>query len=215
MIHCSDDLAQAIQYYGIFPFFTNRVSGWSVEEMCDPAVYFTDQPGPWEWKGPLASERICVYGKFLQNKAVFISPLWFPDLANYRRDGYAWDERVDDNLAPYKDRLLMTYLGSHPYVLSKYAKRECGFSKGYDTVLTRLQMQTYIVTCDFQYSMTKEGVPYGWGNAVIEIADRWLGEDFWSIRNERSPEESFERIIAHLKKVMPNADETLLRKELK
>lgn len=48
--------------------------------------------------------------------------------------------------------------------------------------------------------MTKEGVPYGWGNAVIEIADRWLGEDFWSIRNERSPEESFERIIVHLKK---------------
>ena len=215
MIHSKDDMAQAIRHYGILPFFTNRVSGWSVEEMCDPAVYFTDQDGPWEWKGPLASEKVCVYGKFLQNKAAFISPLWFPDLANYRRDGYAWDERVDDDLAPYKDRLLMTYLESHPYVLSKYAKRECGFSKGYDTVLTRLQMQTYIVTSDFQYSMTKEGMPYGWGNAVIDLADRWLGEDFWSIRDERSPEESFERMIAHLKQVMPNADETLLRKELK
>ncbi|MBR2664197.1 MAG: hypothetical protein IKE25_10815 [Clostridia bacterium] len=215
MIHSMDDLAQAIQYYGILPFFTNRVSGWSVEEMCDPDVYFTDQPGPWEWKGPLASEKICVYGKFIQNKAAFISPEWFPDLANYRRDGYAWDERVEDGLVPYKDRLLMTYLESHPYVLSKYAKRECGFSKGYDTVLTRLQMQTYIVTSDFQYSVSRAGVPYGWGNAVIEIADRWLGEDFWSIQNERGPEESFERMIVHLKQAVPNADEALLRKELK
>ena len=95
MIHSKDDLAQAIQRYGIFPFFTNRVPGWSVEEMCDPAVYFTDQPGPWEWKGPLAAEKTCVYGKFIQNKAAFISPEWFPDLANYRRNGYAWDEWAD------------------------------------------------------------------------------------------------------------------------
>ena len=124
MIHSKNDLTQAIRHYGILPFFTNRISGWSVEEMCDPAVYFTDQDGPWEWKGPLASEKICVYGKFIQNKAAFISPEWFPDLANYRREGYAWDERVDDDLAPYKDRLLMTYLESHPYVLSKYAKRD-------------------------------------------------------------------------------------------
>ena len=214
-ISAKDDLIEMIRRVGILPFFTNGVKGWSAEEHIDPAIWFTDREGPWEWKGPLASGKICVYGKFIRNKAAFISPEWFPDLANYRRDGYVWDERIDDDLAPYKDRLLMTYLEGHPYALSKYAKRECGFSKGYDTVLTRLEMQTYIVTSDFQYSRTKEGVPYGWGNAVIDLADRWLGEDFWSVRNERSPEESFERMIAHLKQAMPEADEALLRRELK
>ena len=215
MIHTQDDLARLIDQVGILPFFTNSVPGWSVEENIDPACWFTSLPGPWEWKGPLAAEKICVYGKFIRRKAAFISPRWFPDLANWRREGYAWDERVDDGLAPYHDRLLMDYLAAHPGVLSKYAKRECGFTKGYDTVLARLQMQTYVVTSDFQYDRAKDGAPYGWGNAVIDLADVWLGADFWAIRNDRTPEESFERMVAHLTRVMPGADEGKLRKELK
>ena len=199
MIHTQDDLARLIDQVGILPFFTNSVPGWSVEENIDPACWFTSLPGPWEWKGPLAAEKICVYGKFIRRKAAFISPRWFPDLANWRRH----------------DRMLMDYLAAHPGVLSKYAKRECGFTKGYDTVLARLQMQTYVVTSDFQYDRAKDGAPYGWGNAVIDLADVWLGADFWAIRNDRTPEESFERMVAHLTRVMPGADEGKLRKELK
>ena len=210
-IRAKDDLIEAIHQVGILPFFTNSVPGWSVEEHIDPAVWFTTQAGPWEWKGQLASEKACVYGKFIRGKAAFISPEWFPDLANYRRNGYDWEGWVDDDMAPYKDRLLMDYLDAHPYALSKTAKRECGFSKGYDTVLTRLQMQTYIVMADFQYSLTKDGRPYGWGNAVVELADRWLGP----VALNRKPQESFERLIAHFMGAMPGVDEAALRKELR
>lgn len=109
----------------------------------------------------------------------------------------------------------MQYLETHPYVLSKYAKRECGFSKGYDTAVTRLQMQTYVLIPDFKYSITKEGVPYGWGNAVLEVADRWLGAEWMTVPDDRTPEQSFERMISHLKTMMPEANESLLQKELK
>ena len=203
-IHKKDDLTAMIQQVGILPFFTNSVPGWSVEEHIDPAVWFTDQEGPWEWKGQLASERTCVYGKFIRNKAAFISPEWFPDLANWRRDGYDWEGWVDDDMEPYKDRLLMQYLETHPYILSKTAKRECGFSKGYDMVLTRLQMQTYVITADFQYSITKDGKPYGWGNAVLDMPERWLG----NLMLKREPQESLERMMKHLIEIIPEADET-------
>ena len=209
------DLTAMIQEVGILPFFTNAVTGWSVEEHIDPSVWFTDQEGPWEWKGQLASDKVCVYGKFIRNKAAFISPEWFSDLANWRREGYDWEERVDEGLVPYRDKLLMRYLESHPFALSKYAKRECGFSKGYDTVITRLQMQTYIVLSDFRYSITKEGVPYGWGNAVIDIADRWLAPELLAVPEDRTPEESFERMVGHLMTIIPETNELILRKELK
>jgi len=114
-------------------------------------------------------------------------------------------------MVPYKDRLLMQYLETHPFVLSKTAKRDRGFSKGYDTVLTRLQMQTYAITADFQYSITKDGKPYGWGNAVLDLPERWLGH----LSLKRKPQESFERMIKHLTTIMPEADETALQKELK
>lgn len=214
-IRTRDDLVRMIQEAGILPFFTNPVTGWSVEDHIDPSVWFTDQEGPWEWKGPLAAEKICVYGKFIRNKAAFISPEWFADLANWRRDGYDWEGMLDNGMIPYKDQMLVSYLEKHPSVLSKYAKRECSFSKGYDTVLTRLQMQTFIVTFDFRYSLTKQGIPYGWGNAVIDLADRWLDEYMLTVPDGRTPEESFDRMLQHLKRVMPGVNEAVLRKELK
>lgn len=215
IIRTKQDLVQMILEIGVLPFFKNPVIGWSVEEHIDPSVWFTEQDGPWEWKGPLAAEKICVYGKFIRNKAAFISPEWFADIANWRRNGYDWEGMLDNGLAPYKDQLLMAYLTGHPHVLSKYAKRECGFSKGYDTVLTRLQMETFVLTSDFRYNLTNEGVPYGWGNAVINVADRWLGEELLFVPDGRTPEESFERIIRHLKSILSEADETILRKEMR
>ena len=53
-----------------------------MEEHIDPALWFTDQEGPWEWKGQLASARKCVYGKFIRNKAS-IRPTFFGWLFQY------------------------------------------------------------------------------------------------------------------------------------
>ena len=215
MIHTQDDLARLIDQVGILPFFTNSVPGWSVEENIDPAVWFTDREGPWEWKGPLACARICVYGKFIRNRAAFIAPEWFAELANYRREGMGFEERVEMAQAPHRDRLLMQYVAGHPGELSRHAKRECGFSRGYDGVLTRLQMQTYLIDQDFRYSVDRRGRPYGWGNAALILPEDWLGEDFLAPAEARAPEASFERMVRHLRQIMPDVDEAALRRELK
>ena len=210
-----EDLVLMIREAGILPFFANAVKGWSVEEHIDPAVWFTDRDGPWDWRGRLASGRVCVYGKLIRGRAAFVSPEWFADLANWRRNGYDWEGWAADGNAQYNDILLVRYMESHPGVLARQAKRECGFSRGYDTVLTRLQMQTFVVLSDFRYSVSKQGIPYGWGNAVIDLADRWLEEDALFVPEDRQPTDSFERMITHLKEVLPRAEEAVLRKELK
>jgi len=214
-IRCREDLVDLTQRLGILPFFANRVPGWSVQENIDPSLWFTDREGPWEWKGPLAFERICVYGKFIRNKAAFVSREWFVHLANYRRDGFEFEERVEAALASYRDGLLMDYVTAHPGELSKYARRECGFSKGYEGVLTRLQMQTYIIDQDFRYSVDRYGKPYGWGNAALIRPEDWLGEDFLAAAQDLEPEDSFERIVEQLLESLPGADEAILRRELK
>ena len=208
-------LARAIGAVGILPFFANSVPGWSVEEHIDPAVWFTGEDGPWEWKGPLACARECVYGKFIRGKAAFVAPEWFAELANCRRGDLTFEERAAMGGASYRDVLLMKYIAAHPGELSRFARRECGFSKGYDGVLTRLQMQTYVIDQDFRYSVDRRGRPYGWGNAALIRPEDWLGEDFMAAAQDRSPEASFERIVAHLLRRLPGADEAALRRELK
>lgn len=214
-IHTRDDLEAMVRQVGILPYFTNNVLGWSVEEHADPAIWFTDREGPWEWKGPMAYEKVCVYGKFIRNKAAFVSPEWFAELANWRREGMDFEERLASGLVPHRDQLLMRYLATHPGELSRYAKRECGFAKGYDGVLTRLQMQTYVIDQDFRYSIDRYGRPYGWGNAALILAEDWLGPQALELAEPCEPEESFERMVRHLRQLMPDADEAALRRELK
>ena len=215
IIHDRRDLEALIGRVGILPYFSNRVPGWSVEENIDAAVWFTDRDGPWEWKGPLAYERICVYGKFIRGKAAFVAPKWFAHLANHRRQGMTFEERVETGEVPRQDMLLMRYVAAHPGELSRNARRECGFAKGYDAVLTRLQMQTDVIDQDFRYSIDRLGRPYGWGNAALIRPEDWLGRDFMAAADDLEPEESFEAMIAHLLAVMPDADEAVLRRELK
>lgn len=208
-------LEALVNAVGMVPFFKNNIPGWSLEENIDPAVWFTGEEGPWEWKGPMAYEKTCVYGKFIRNKAAFVRPDFFAELANYRRDCMSFEERDEAGEAPYRDRLLMAYVAAHPGELSKFARRECGFTKGYEGVLTRLQMQTYIINQDFRYSVDRFGRPYGWGNAALIRPEDWLGADFPGPAGEREPEESFERVIARLMESLPGADEAALRWELK
>ncbi len=123
MIHTEQDLERAVESYGILPLFRNAVPGWSVEEHAAPETWFTDQEGVWEWKSPVIWGTGCAYGKFLGGKAVFISREWFPDFANWRRDGYDFDARFEDELASYQDKYLFELTDSMAPVLSKDLKK--------------------------------------------------------------------------------------------
>lgn len=214
-VRSADDLAVLAAGIGFLPFFRSRIGGWSLEENVDPSVWFTDQDGPWEWKGRLAREKRIVYGKFYHGKAAFVSLTCFPDLCNFRRDGYDFEGFCEDALAPHNDRLLMAWLTEHGPAPSKTVRRSCGFTKGYDTVLTRLQMQTFVIDRDFVYDTDRNGRPYGWGNALLDTPERFLGAETVNSGDIYSPAESRERIVRWLHGWMPDAPEDLIRAELK
>ena len=104
MIRTLKDLEEAVETFGILPLFRNAIPGFSIEEHVAKEAWFESEEGVWEWKGPVIRDTGCAYGKFLGNKAVFISREFFPDFANWRRDGYDFDARYEDELASYKDR---------------------------------------------------------------------------------------------------------------
>jgi hypothetical protein len=90
-----------------------------------------------------------------------------------------------------------------------------GGNKGFDTIITRLQSQCYVVISDFVYMKNKRGEPYGWGVAEYSTPEKHLGADFRKNVYRRTPEESFDRILHHLQEILPNASEKALRQLLK
>lgn len=219
MICGVEELLKKVKEYGFLPFFKNSIPNFSIEEMCPPEQWFTDQDGPWEWKGPVAKSGECIYGKFFNGKAGFISKEWIPDFANYRRDGYDFDARYDDGLVLYKDKELFDTIEEHDVILSKDLKEirnyRNGGNKGFDTVITRLQMQSYVCVADFVYMRNKFGKPYGWGVAQYTTPEYFFGYNYITSAYKIDPTESKRKIIEHLEKTLPNATEQQIYKIIK
>lgn len=203
-----EDVIALLERWGFLPLFKNEIPGFSVEEHTPRELWFQDDAdGPWEWKGPVIRKSGCAYGKFFRGKAVFISDRWYLDFANFRRDGYDFDARYDDGLAAYRDKTVYDILDERKSLLSKEWRNLWSFGedgrKGFDTVVTRLQMQGYVVTSDFEYQRDRFGNPYGWGIARYETPEHFFGSPFRENVYERSPEESRERILKHLSDLFP------------
>lgn len=219
-LRSADDIIQLVQEVGFLPFFTHDIKGFSIEENCPPELWFSDDvDGPWEWKGPIARSGKCVYGKFFNGKAGYVSLEWFPDFANYRRDGYDFDARYDDGLASYKDKGVYDTIEANGALLSKELKNLCNYrkggNKGFDTVITRLQMQTYVNIADFVYMQDKFGRTYGWGVAKYSMPEELFGYETVTSAYKREPQESKRRMIAHLSQVLPDASESQILKLVK
>ena len=209
-IKSPEDVSRTVKKLGFLPFFRNAIPGFSIEEMCKPSLWFGSEDGPWEWKGPVIRMGGCIYGKFLQGKACYISEEWIPDFLNWRRDGYDFDSRYESGLASYKDLNIYDAVSRYGSILSKKLKSLCGFTKsggekGFDGCITRLQMQGYICISDFEYMRDKFGRQYGWGVARYSTPEEMFGYDFTSSAYSREPSESCERIISHISKICPNA----------
>ena len=221
IIRTKADLIQAINEYGFLPFFENSIDGFSIEEHIDLGCWWHSDTGEWsawEWKGPVIKETGCAYGKFFEKKACYISPEWFPDFANYRRDGYDFDARYDDGLAQYRDKLLYDLVEQNAPVISKRLKQlgnyKKGGNKGFDTIITRLQAQGYVIISDFVYMKDKYGNPYGWGVAEYSTPEAFMRGGFTDKVYSRTPEESYERLLERFTRLFPNEDVGKLKKFL-
>ena len=212
MLRSSDDLEAKVIEIGFLPFFHNSVKGFSIQEMVDPRLWFSDEEGPWEWKGPVIRNMNCAYGKLFNGKAGYVSLEWLPDFANYRR---AFHESLLSK--ELKDLCVLTVSrrrktfdlidAIEPVPAVKRNRRG-----SLEPALTRLQMSTRIVIADFEYSISRSGELYGWGIARYTTPEALYGDDFLSACEGRTPEESYDRIMTYLSSVFPAVTDLSLRK---
>lgn len=219
-IQSKQDMIDAVNALGILPLFPNTIKGFSILERCAKEVDMSAQVGIWDWKGPVIQETHSAYGKFFENKAVFISPKYYCDFANFRRDGYDYDARVDEGMASYDEQYLYGLIASHYSILSKQLKVEGGYNKprkndsiqwearkGFDTQIAKLQRLGYVTITNFEYEMDKQGNFYGWGVARYATFENAFQKKFVNHVYDRTPEESYTRLVRHLKRILPHVAE--------
>lgn len=222
-IHTAEELIACVNEAGFLPLFGNEVLGFSVEERTVANDWWTGNPAkdPWEWREIIARSGEVAYGKFFDKKAGFISKEWFPYFANYRRDGYDFDARWDDELANIRHKkimdLFMTDADAELY--SFEIKKKAGFGKGgeknFDGMITELQMQTYLVMRDFRQKKNKTGQAYGWSVAIYSTPEHLWGYDYITSAYKEDPETSGQKIYEKVREICPDASEKQIKKVLR
>lgn len=211
-------MSALVEEVGFLPFFRGEIAGFSVEECTPPELWFSDEEGPWEWKGPVINAAHCAYGKFYRGKAMYIAQRFFGDFCNYRRDGYDYDARIDDGLARHADIPIMEELIKTPSLVSKQLKARVCFTKErkrtFEGSLTRLQMLGYINIAGFEYAVSKSGSPYGWGLARYTTPEAFFGEDFLREAYRLQPCESLKKLNTYLQKLLPHASVSQIERVL-
>jgi len=212
-IKSPDELLDYINTVGFLPLFGNEVDGFSVEEHTAPGAWWTDDEDtdPWAWRILLARSGKVAYGKFFHKKAGFISLDWLPYFINYRRDGYDFDARWDDELATLRQKKLMDLFTEEDALFGYQMKRKAGFGKNgeknFAGVVTDLQMMTYLCIKDMRCRVNKRGEEYGWPVSEYCTPEFLFGPDLVTSAYKEDPQESLQRILTHAKELYPDADE--------
>ena len=194
---CSE-LSELVHQIGLLPLLDSGITGYSADALVEDDCRYVILPDGgwdwplWKWKGPIVTDGNCVYGKFFAGKAGFIS------------------------MESIEEAILQT-LHEQGSMITRELRAACGFNgpkmrSRFDGYITRLQMACRIVTEDFVYPLDKHNNEYGWGWALLNIPEILLGKE--ACRCPRTPQESFERLFAHLKAMVPQATEKQIIKLL-
>ena len=210
-IHSWQELVDWIDEVGFLPLFRNGIDGFSAEERTCPQGWWSGDAArdPWEWRQTIARSGRVAYGKFFGKKAGFISKAWFPDFANWRRDGYDFDSRWDDGLATARQKKIMDRFNQTDALLSYELKEQAGFGKGgeknFEGTVTDLQMGGYLLIRDFRQRINKKGLPYGWPISVYTTPEALWGYDHIASAYSMDPSESKVLIYEQIQKNFPEA----------
>ena len=220
-IHTVDEAIEYINEIGFLPLFKNEIPGFSLEERTVPEYWWSgnSERDPWEWREIIARRGEIAYGKFFDKKAGFISKKWFPYFANYRRDGYDFDALWDDEKASLRQKKIMDLFAEGNAEAEYYSnelKQKAGFGKegdkGFDGVITTLQMQTYLCLRDFRQRKNKKGEAYGWPIAIYSTPEHIWGREHVTSAYTESATESGERIAKYLMEIYPIATAQQIRR---
>ena len=207
-IYNATGLMDLIREVGFLPMFDCGIEGFCAEEVVsDDCRYVTFADGGWDWplwkwKGPIVTDMPCIYGKFFNNKAGFISKQWWPDFCNYRTNKYSKPE--DGTI----EAMILSNLQEMGSAITRELRAACGFDgKGmrskFDGYVTKLEMSCRIITEDFVYPRDRHGKEYGWGWSLLTTPEQLHGKECCYC--ERTPEETFQLLFNHFKTILPDA----------
>ena len=196
----------AIRKLGVVPFFSNPVSGFSIEDLTPRECWFTGETlGPWDWKVDVVNSGEIVYGKFLcGGKSAFATVRWYRELMTWRR---AQEKYRPEGM----QRMVVDAIAREGEMTTRQLRALTGLKKtALDALMTRLQMAMQVVIGNIERVYNGPDLSYkGWQHASFCRPD-----DLMDIAVADSAEASWEALAEHIRSLVPDLSEKVLVKLL-
>ena len=215
----AEGMLNLIRDFRLVPFFSNPISGFSVEEHTPRDLWFTEENlGPWDWKIDCVQSGDIAYGKFLYGgKAAFATVDVYRELMNWRRSLPKY--------APAPDhQVVLDFVVERGSVTVTDVRRLMGMKKSAaDALLARLQMQTRLITGDISRVYRGVDLQYsGWQRSCFCAPEALFEEmDFpfpgykpRSLESSLTPSESLDYLKETVRKVCGEVPDKILMKML-
>ena len=212
-----ESMVRLIQEFRLVPFFSNPVPGYSIQEHTPADSWFTeDNLGPWDWKIDCVQTGDIAYGKFLWGgKAAFATVDVYRELMNWRRSlpKYSPTGEQQKVLDLMEERGSITVTDVRLLLQVKKAAA--------DALLSRLQMQTRVITGDITRVYRGPDLKYsGWQRSSF-CAPEALFEDMdfpfpgyrpRTLTSSLTPSESLDYLKETVRNVCGDISERILMK---
>lgn len=215
VVHNAQEIEALVMDIGFLPFVPCGIDGFSLKDCTPPGHWFVrDVKGPWEWREEVAERGTILYGKLFARKAGFISPLWFADLANWRRGGMDFDDRYADGLIGRSEKQIMDLVRKNGPMRSRDLRAAVD-KKGFEGALISLQMRTDLIVQQFEYKRDAMGQPYGMGVTRLARPESLMDEFLLRARMEDAPKASYDRLAGQVRALFPGASEKSIERLLR
>ena len=211
----ASEAADFIIQAGMLPFLKNDLKGFSLEAHVPDGWFDSDDHdlNPWYWRYSFALDNQIAYGKFFNRKLGFVSKELFADFVNVKRQGRGIEQFFEEGIISAEAYNLYGALFGGAVKSSIELRDELGFKRSVvDRALTELMNETLIVILDFQRRTGRNGRAYGWPIAYYGRPEDEFGEDV--VFCNRSPHQSWQRLLKCSQKLTTVNDENLLTKVL-
>lgn len=212
-----ETMLEAIEELGIVPFFENPIAGYSIEELTPREYWFDggDSLGPWDWKIYSVQSGEIAYGKFLWGgKAAFATVRLYRELMNWRRS-------LPKYTPTAQQKAVLDLLEEQESIGIRDVRTLLGIKKSAaDAIITKLQMQTRVVTGDITRVYRGEDLHYnGWQVSSFCTPEALFADDTGlqgfpgfpssgdSLQSSLTPEQSREFLMDHIRSRVPGASE--------
>ena len=214
------DFVDLLGKIGFMPLTKNNLGLISLESVTTEDSWHVGdkETDPWKWKDRIVCDRVGIYLKLFAKRPGFISNEWFPYFFALYRNGEEFALFYEKGLYSSLAKDLYECIAQNGLIDGHELKLQLGITKEskskFESALVELQTGFFVVIGNESRLISSTGREVSWPVLNYSTTEAWVGPELLQKAEGITSEEALEKIVSHVRELVPNATDKAIEKYL-